>query len=298
MFGLLLSPFLLFLFPLCILFPLSFLQLVWVREWALGFHLERQLLQSHIVLGLSLLKLLDFLVPLHLVLHGLFLRLPEVFTGLAWIARHLLLEVWLCSWKTGLLVARESGLVVERTTRPVQSRGWQLRAVGIHVVVFKDLLINVRVHGSSHGFERAKWSWDIMFCLVNHGRLELVGLVVVRSIVSVVVVPVPKMVSVAIFVVIVVVSPRSVVVTKVVLIVGVAVVVAIKVVIHICWVSGVAVLRTLVVKILGTVVVAVHWVHIHVGMVEPVVSIEAIIRVHLLFKQSCNTQTLVSRGHS
>lgn len=174
MFSLFLSPLLLFLFPLSILFPLGFLQLVWVSVRALSFHLERQLLKSHIVLSLSLLELLDFLVPLHLVLDRLLLSLPEVFTGLTWIARHLLLKVWLGSWKTSLFVARESGLVVERTARAIESWAWQLRAVWIFVVSLKDFLIDIRVHWSFHGFERAKWSWNIMLGLINHGRLEFV----------------------------------------------------------------------------------------------------------------------------
>ena len=103
-------------------------------------------------------------------------------------------------------------------------------------------------------------------------------------------VSIPVVVSVVIFMDVSV----PVVVTEVVI---VSVPVAVEVVIHICWVPCVAELWTCVVKILSSMMVAVHWVNINVRMIESVVSTERVIRVHLLFEQSRNTQALVGLSH-
>ena len=124
MFSLLLGPFLFFLLPFCVFLPFSFLKFVWVLVWTLTFDFKWDLFKSHLVLNFSLLKLLDFSIPLHFLFDILFLGIPELFTGLSWVASNLLLLSWLFSWKTCLFITRESGLVIERTTRSVKSWAW------------------------------------------------------------------------------------------------------------------------------------------------------------------------------
>ena len=122
--SLFLGPFLLFLFPFSVLFPFSFLEFVWILVWSFAFDFKWNLLKSHFVLNFSLLEFLDFSVPFHFFFYSLFLSIPELFTGFSRVTLNLLLLIWLCSWKTSLCIARESCLVIERTTRSIKSWAW------------------------------------------------------------------------------------------------------------------------------------------------------------------------------
>ena len=122
--SLLLGPFLLFLFPFSVLLPFSFLELVSILIWSFAFNFEWDLLESHLVLNFSLLEFLDFSIPFHFFFNILFLSIPELFTGFSRVTLNLFLLIWLCSWKTCLCITRESGLVIERTTRSVKSWAW------------------------------------------------------------------------------------------------------------------------------------------------------------------------------
>ena len=105
MLHLLLGPLLLFFFPFGILFPFSFLKLIWIGiAFALNFHWD--LLKLHIVFSFSLLEFLYLLIPSHLFFDTLSLSIPELFTSLSWVSLYLFLEIWLGSWETCLFISR------------------------------------------------------------------------------------------------------------------------------------------------------------------------------------------------
>ena len=173
MFHLLLGPFLLFLFPFSIFFPLSFLKLIWISvAFAFDFHWD--LLKLHVMLCFSLLELLYLLIPSHLFFDTLSLSIPELFTSLSWISLNLFLKIRLSSWETCLFISRESSLVIERTTRTIESCAWEISSIWMLVVSLENFLIKFWVHRCLHWFKGTKWTWDVMFSLINHRRFELI----------------------------------------------------------------------------------------------------------------------------
>ena len=173
MLHLLLGPLLLFFFPFGILFPFSFLKLIWIGiAFALDFHWD--LLKLHIVLSFSLLELLKLLIPSHLFFDTFSLSIPKLFASLSWITLNLFLKIWFSCWKTSLFITRESGLVIEWTTRTIKSCTWEISSIWMLVVSLKNFLIKLWVHRCLHRFKGTKWTWDVMFSLVNHRRFELI----------------------------------------------------------------------------------------------------------------------------
>ena len=152
MFHLLLGPLLLFFFPFGILFPFSFLKLIWIGiAFALNFHWD--LLKLHIVFSFSLLEFLYLLIPSHLFFDTLSLSIPELFTSLSWVSLYLLLEIWLGSWETCLFISRKSGLIIERTTRTIEPCAWEISSIWMLVVSLENFLIKFWVHRCLHWFE-------------------------------------------------------------------------------------------------------------------------------------------------
>ena len=173
MFHLLLGPLLLFFFPFSILFPFSFLKLIWIGvALALDFHWD--LLKLHIVFCLSLLEFLNLLIPSHLLFDILSLSIPKLFASLSWVSLYLFLLIWLCSWETCLFISRESSLVIKRTTRTIKSCTWEISSVWMLVISLENFLIKLWVHRRLHWFKGTKWTWDVMFSFVNHWRFELI----------------------------------------------------------------------------------------------------------------------------
>ena len=122
------------------------------------------------------------------------------------------------------------------------------------VVHLENFLIEIRVHGCLHWFQRSKWAWDVMFSFVNHGRFKLIRLVMMRVTLII------MSIAIVVFVTVMVTVVMSIVMF-------ITVTVAVEIMIHICWVMCiVAILVTGMMKIFRSMMISREGVNIHVRM--------------------------------